>query len=259
MGKQTHMSSTPGNQTTIDADDIIRFDSQAGQWWNPDGPMKALHLFTPVRLEYILAAARRTGLTANQPERLLPLDGRKFLDVGCGGGLLAEPLCRLGAEMTAIDASQGAINAAKAHATSQGLSITYQNMPVEQLANDPTMQAKFDLIYASEIIEHVNNRHQFLQSMRLLLKPDGVIIFTTINKTLPALLLAKFAAEYILKLVPRDTHQFEKFIRPEQLQRECADAGILIDDVTGFVPTPQGNFRFSSFTALNYGATGQMA
>ena len=253
------MSSMPDNQSTIDADDISRFNSQAGQWWDPDGPMKSLHLFTPVRLEYILAAARRTGLTADQPDRLLPLDGRKVLDVGCGGGLLAEPLCRLGAEMIAIDASKGAIDVAKAHAASQGLSITYQNIPIETLANAPTMQEKFDLIYASEIIEHVNNRHQFLQSMRRLLKADGVIIFTTINKTVPALLLAKFAAEYILNLVPRGTHQFEKFIRPEQLQRECADAGILIDDITGFIPNTRGGFRFSSVTAVNYGASGQLA
>ena len=164
------MSSTTETLSTIDAVDISRFDSQAGRWWDPDGPMKQLHLFTPVRLEYILAIARRTGLTAEQPNRLLPLDGRKVLDVGCGGGLLAEPLCRLGADMTAIDASKGAIDAAKTHATSQGLSITYQNVPIETLAIDPAMQGKFDLIYASEIIEHVNNRHQFLQSMRLLLK-----------------------------------------------------------------------------------------
>ena len=133
--------------------------------------------------------------------------------------------------MTAIDASQGAIDAAKAHAKSQGLLITYQHMSIEKLANDPTMQAKFDLIYASEIIEHVNNRHQFLQSIRLLLKTDGVIIFTTINKTLPALFLAKLAAEYILNVVPKGTHQFEKFVRPEELQRECADAGIIVIDV----------------------------
>ncbi|MDP7375406.1 MAG: bifunctional 2-polyprenyl-6-hydroxyphenol methylase/3-demethylubiquinol 3-O-methyltransferase UbiG, partial [Alphaproteobacteria bacterium] len=210
-------------------------------------------------LEYILAAARRTRLTADQPDRLLPLDGRKVLDVGCGGGLLAEPLCRLGAEMTAIDASQGAIDVAKAHAASQSLSITYRNIPIEKLAKIPTMQGYFDVIYASEIIEHVNNRHQFLRSIQQLLKADGVIIFTTINKTLPALLLAKFAAEYILNLVPQGTHQFEKFIRPEQLQRECADAGILIDDITGFIPTIQGGFRFSSVTAVNYGASGQLA
>ena len=122
------MSSMPDTQSTIDADDISRFNSQAGQWWDPDGPMKPLHLFTPVRLEYILSAARRTELIADQPDRLFPLDGRKVLDVGCGGGLLAEPLCRLGAEMTAIDASQGAIDAAKAmprHRVCQSLIRTY--------------------------------------------------------------------------------------------------------------------------------------
>ena len=253
------MSSMPDPQSTIDSDDISRFNSQAGQWWDPDGPMRPLHLFSPVRLEYILTTARRTGHIADQPDRLLPLDGRKVLDVGCGGGLLAEPLCRLGAEMIAIDPSQGAIDVAKAHAASQGLSITYQNIPIETLAKTPAMQEKFDLIYASEIIEHVNNRHQFLQSIRRLLKADGVIIFTTINKTVPALLLAKFAAEYILNLIPRGTHQFEKFIRPEQLQRECADAGILTDDMTGFIPTTQGGFRSSSLTPVNYGASGQLA
>ena len=253
------MASPPDTETTIDADDVSRFDSQAEQWWDTNGPMKPLHLYTPVRLDYILTAARRTGLTNNQTAHNLPLNGCKALDVGCGGGLLAEPLCRLGAEITAIDASQGAIDSAKAHAKSQGLSINYQNLPVETLANEAAMQAKFDLIYASEIIEHVKNRHQFLQSLRTLLKPDGVIIFTTISKTVPALLLAIVAAEFILKLVPRGTHQFEKFIRPEQLQRECADAGILIDDITGFIPTPQGGFRLSSVTAMNYGAFGQLA
>jgi 2-polyprenyl-6-hydroxyphenyl methylase/3-demethylubiquinone-9 3-methyltransferase len=253
------MSSTPDNQTTIDAADISQFDRQAGHWWDPNGPMKPLHLFTPVRLDYILTAARRAGLTAGPANNLLPLDGRTCLDVGCGGGLLAEPLCRLGADMTAIDASRGAIEAAKAHAKTQGLSINYQNMPVEELAEEPAMQSNFDIIYASEIIEHVKNRNQFLQSLRLLLKPNGVIIFTTINKTAPALFLVKFAAEYLLKLIPRGTHQFQKFIRPEELQRECADAGILIDDITGFTPSPQGGFRFSSIAVVNYGASGQLA
>ena len=104
------MSSMPDTQSTIDADDISRFNSQAGHWWDPDGPMKPLHLFTPVRIDYILTVARRAGLTANQPNNLLPFDGLYFLDVGCGGGLLAEPLCRLGADLTGIDASQGAVD-----------------------------------------------------------------------------------------------------------------------------------------------------
>ena len=246
------------SQTTIDADDIDRFDRQAGEWWNPDGPMKPLHLFTPVRLNYILTIARRAGLS--QPDGpATPLDGRLVLDVGCGGGLLAEPLSRLGAEMTAIDASEGAIAAARHHAKRQNLTIDYRHMPVEELAAQPDMAGRFDIIYASEIIEHVNNRQTFLQSVARLLAPQGVVIFTTISKSVPALMLAKFAAEYVLNLVPRGTHQFDKFIRPAQLSRECAAAGILIDDVTGFLPTPGGGFRFSSVTAVNYGASGQLA
>ena len=248
------------SQTTIDADDISRFDRQADQWWNPAGPMKPLHLFTPVRLDYILAAARRAGLTSlSDGRQTTPLAGRLVLDVGCGGGLLAEPLARLGAQMTAIDASEGAIRAARHHAEAQGLQIDYQHMPVEALAEMPEMEGRFDLIYASEIIEHVMDRATFLNSIARLLSDDGVVVITTISKTMPALMLAKFAAEYVLDLVPRGTHQFEKFIRPGQLSRECAAAGILIDDVTGFVPTPGGGFRFSSLTAVNYGASGQKA
>ena len=246
------------SQTTIDADDIDRFDRQADQWWNPDGPMKPLHLFTPVRLDYILTIARRAGLSG-PAGHAAPLDGRLVLDVGCGGGLLAEPLARLGAQMTAIDASIGAITAAQHHADAQGLAINYHHMPVEDLAARPDMAGRFDIIYASEIIEHVSDRHTFLRSIAQLLSPEGVVVFTTISKTVPALMLAKFAAEYVLNLVPRGTHQFDKFIRPEQLSRECAAAGMLIDDVTGFVPTPGGEFRFSSVTAVNYGASGQLA
>jgi len=244
--------------TTIDADDIDRFDRQADQWWNPDGPMKPLHLFTPVRINYILTVARRAGLSGATGQAA-PLDGRRFLDVGCGGGLLAEPLARLGAQMTAIDASAGAITAAQHHAEQQGLEIDYRHMPVEELAAQPDKTGHFDLIYASEIIEHVSDRDMFLQSIARLLAPQGVVVFTTISKTVPALMLAKFAAEYVLNLVPRGTHEFDKFIRPEQLSCECAAAGILIDDVTGFIPTPGGGFRFSSVTAVNYGASGQLA
>ena len=246
------------SQTTIDADDIDRFDRQADQWWNPDGPMKPLHLFTPVRLDYILCGARRAGLSG-PAGHAAPLDGRLVLDVGCGGGLLAEPLTRLGAQMTAIDASIGAVTAARRHADSQGLTIDYRHMPVEELAAQPDMAGRFDIIYASEIIEHVSDRQTFLQSIARLLAPQGVVIFTTISKSVPALMLAKFAAEYVLNLVPRGTHEFDKFIRPEQLSRECAAAGILIDDITGFIPTPGGGFRFSSVTAVNYGASGQLA
>lgn len=246
------------SQTTIDADDIDRFDRQADEWWNPDGPMKPLHLFTPVRLDYILCGARRAGLS-QLAGHAAPLDGRLVLDVGCGGGLLAEPLTRLGAQMTAIDASIGAVTAARRHADSQGLTIDYRHMPVEELAAQPDMAGRFDIIYASEIIEHVSDRQTFLQSIARLLAPQGVVIFTTISKSVPALMLAKFAAEYVLNLVPRGTHEFDKFIRPEQLSRECAAAGILIDDITGFIPTPGGGFRFSSVTVVNYGASGQLA
>jgi len=238
---------------TVDPEDIGRFDALAEEWWNPSGAMRPLHLFTPIRVDYLIRSVRRAGLMS-QTNRL---DGLKVLDIGCGGGLLAEPLAQLGAEVTAIDASHGAIQAAKAHAAKQKLAINYQHIRIEEMAANPENNAAFDLVYASEVIEHVTDRPAFITAMAHMLKPDGVVAVTTINKSLPALLLAKIAAEYVVKMVPAGTHQFSQFVSPQTLQAEFEQAGIVLDDITGFVPERTGGFKFGSITAINYGASGQ--
>lgn len=253
MSNSTFSASDPAS---VDAADVARFDQLAAQWWDDTGAMKPLHQFTPVRIKYIVNSIRRAGLS-NSPSSPHPLSGLKMLDVGCGGGLLAEPLVRLGAEMTAIDASKGAIHAAQIHAKSQGLVIDYQNMSSEELLAQAGNVGRFDLVYASEVIEHVNDRHSFLSTLAQLVRPQGLVIITTINKSVPALLGAKFAAEYLLKIVPPGTHEFSKFISPHQLVAEAAEHDINIENITGFVPRLSGGFRCSSVTAINYGVCGR--
>ena len=255
------MNPTEPHSKTIDQNDIDRFDALAERWWDEDGPMKPLHLFTPVRLDYILKAIRNRGLAiqdtplqTNTTQKLL--SGLKILDIGCGGGLLAEPLTRLGGELIGIDASRGAVAGAAAHAKVEELNIDYRCLASDELAAMPDYHGYFDVIYASEVIEHVSDVHSFASSIAQMLSPNGVVVITTINRTIPALVFAKFAAEYVLKLIPAGTHQFKKFVRPSELRSAFRASGILMDDVTGFVPNPQGGFRMSSLTAVNYGASG---
>jgi len=241
--------------STVDSRDIGNFDALADKWWDPQGPMRPLQQFTAVRIDYIVRAARRAGLASDRDT--LPLAGLKILDIGCGGGLLAEPCYRLGGIVTGIDASGGAVTAARAHSKQQNLDINYLQTTAEQLVTDKAFQASFDIIYASEVIEHVTDRQLFIRALTALLKPDGLVVLTTINKTLPALILAKIAAEYIFNIVPRGTHQFDQFVRPETLRAEFEACGILLDDVTGFLPDLRGGFRLSSRIAVNYGISGQ--
>lgn len=247
----------PSKPSHIDLEDIARFDELAKQWWNVDGPMKPLHDFTPVRIQYILDSLKKAGKSNPNTSADMPLKGLNILDIGCGGGLLAEPFARLGATVMGIDASEGAIEAANCHAEQQGLNITYQAIDSTDLASQDEFIQRFDCVYASEVIEHVTDRDAFLAAMAKLVKTDGVVLLTTINKSLPALLGAKLAAEYILGLVPAGTHDFNKFIRPQQLTQECARHGIFIDNVTGFIPQIGGGFKCSSVTAINYGVCGR--
>ncbi len=255
------MNPAEPHSKTIDQNDIYRFDALAERWWDENGPMKFLHLFTPVRLDYILIAIRNRGLAAKETTRLTNntrnlLSGLKILDIGCGGGLLTEPLSRLGGALTGIDASRGAVAAATAHAQAGDLTIDYRCLASEELAAMPNYHGYFDVIYASEVIEHVSDINSFASSVAQMLSPHGVVVITTINRTIPALLFAKFAAEYVFKLIPAGTHQFEKFVRPSELRSVFLASGILMDNVTGFVPNPNGGFSMSPLTSINYGAYG---
>ncbi|GIS15490.1 MAG: ubiquinone biosynthesis O-methyltransferase [Alphaproteobacteria bacterium] len=240
--------------TTIDFEDKNQFDAIAEQWWNPSGLLKSLHQFTPIRIEYIKNSIKRHHF--GEWQKLRPLSNLRILDIGCGGGLLAEPISKLGGIVTGIDSSLSAIEIARQHAKSSELEIDYQATTAERLADEGT---KFDVIYASEVIEHVSDRSLFLNSIQRLLTPKGVVIITTINRNLFSFALAKISAEYIFGLIPKGTHDFTKFVKPSELQSEAKEAGIILDDFTGFKPLLDGRFKFTSITTVNYGASGSLA
>ena len=244
--------------TTADQREIDNFAALSDQWWDPAGPMAPLHAFTPIRIDYILANIERFWPVAARAEasRAQPLTGLRILDIGCGGGLLAEPMARLGGSVTGTDVTEAAITAAALHASQNGLDIDYQCCTAETLASSGE---RFDVIYASEVIEHVADRALFIEAIARMLKPQGVVIITTINRSLPALLLAKFALEYIVRLVPAGTHDPRKFVRPAELRAEFAAAGIMLDDITGLAPRAIGGFRQTGSLAINYAASGGFA
>jgi 2-polyprenyl-6-hydroxyphenyl methylase/3-demethylubiquinone-9 3-methyltransferase len=242
--------------TTADQKEIDNFAAMSAHWWDERGPMAPLHAFAPVRIDYILDSVRRIGTSRDDR-----LDGLRILDIGCGGGILAEPMARLGGQVTGIDATPQAIEAATAHATAVGLTIDYRCTTAEALAETG---AQYDLVYASEVIEHVTDRRLFAAATAALLAPGGTIVITTINRTLAAFALAKVALEYVLRTVPAGTHDPARFVKPAELRDEFAGAGIMLDDMTGFAPLParriggNGFMRVGSL-AVNYGASGTHA
>ena len=236
-------------QSTVDQKEIDNFAALSDKWWDIKGPMRPLHSFTPVRVDYITDAIRRIkGTLADQN----PLQNLRILDIGCGGGLLAEPMARLGGIVTGIDVTSAAIDAARTHAKASDLDITYHCQSAEDLA---ATGATFDVIYASEVIEHVADRNVFATAIADMLADDGVVVLTTINRTLPAIAFAKYALEYIVRIVPAGTHDPKKFVKPAELRSEFAAVGILLDDTTGFAPLPGGFSRVAN-TAINYGISG---
>lgn len=236
-------------QSTVDQKEIDTFAALSDKWWDMKGPMRPLHSFTPIRVDYITDAIRRVKGTL--PEQA-PLQNLRILDIGCGGGLLAEPMARLGGIVTGIDVTSPAIDAARTHAKASGLDITYHCQSAEDLA---ASGATFDVIYASEVIEHVADRQMFVAAIADMLAENGVIVLTTINRTLPAIALAKYALEYIVRVVPAGTHDPKKFVKPAELRSEFAAVGILLDDATGFAPRPGGFSQVASL-AINYGISG---
>ena len=249
------------HNTTIDVDEIRHFDKMATDWWDEDGAFRALHRLTPTRINYICQQVARFRPNIKDA----PLCGLNILDIGCGGGLLAEPLTRLGAQVTAIDMSTPAIKIAKDHAEKMRLKIRYLKTSAEDLAKK---EQGFDIVIASEVIEHVQNRKIFLEAMAKLGQGANMggcagvganinlAIITTINRTIPATIFAKYAAEYILKLAPIGTHEPKKFISPQSLRKEAAKAGIILDDITGIRPSLQTGFALGGPPIINYAATG---
>jgi 2-polyprenyl-6-hydroxyphenyl methylase/3-demethylubiquinone-9 3-methyltransferase len=233
---------------TIDPDEIARFSAMAAEWWDPAGKFKPLHRLNPVRLAYI--RDHLCDRFDRDPRSLRSLDGLKILDVGCGGGLVAEPLCRMGADVTGIDASDKNIATASVHAYEGGLSIDYRATTAEELA---ASGAAFDSVIALEIVEHVAQVPLFLSSCAALIDPGGVLIMSTLNRTAKSFVFAIVGAEYVLRWLPRGTHQWEKFIRPSELTEGVESAGLSVSDLSGVTYNPlSDDWSLSRDMAVNY-------
>ena len=224
---------------SIDKKEIDNFSKDAAHWWDANGPFKPLHRLNPVRLGYIKEQiCKHYG---RDFMALKALEGLSVLDVGCGGGLVCEPLARLGADVSGADADPVAIDVANDHAAQSGLNITYYNKPAEQI------DQKYDVVLALEIIEHVSDPAVFVANVAKLCKPGGLVIFSTLNRTPKSFALGIVAAEYILRWVPAGTHSWKKFIKPHELARFGRLAGLTPDNTSGLIYNPlEGNFTLSA-------------
>jgi 2-polyprenyl-6-hydroxyphenyl methylase/3-demethylubiquinone-9 3-methyltransferase len=220
-------------QTTVNDAEVAKFSAMAEEWWNPQGKFKPIHKFNPVRLSYIREnAIRHFGKDGHVRQ---PLAGLKILDIGCGGGLLSEPLARLGATVTGIDAAERNIAIARLHAEQSGLEIDYRAQTAEALA---ATGATFDIVLNMEVIEHVDDVPLFAQSCAALVKPGGLMVVATINRTARAYALAIFAAENVLRWLPRGTHDWNRFLTPDEVKALLKRNGLRIVDETGVVYNP---------------------
>lgn len=226
-------SAPPGAASTVDPAEIERFSRIAEEWWDPAGKFAPLHRLNPVRLAYIRdrAAAQwnRDALSG------LPLDGLSLLDIGCGGGLICEPMARLGAQVTGIDAADRNIATASLHARQQGLAIDYRQHTAEGLAEEGR---RYDIVLALEIVEHVADVDLFLQSCGQMVKPGGLLFLSTLNRTAKAWMLAIAGAEYLLGWLPRGTHDWKKFLKPSEVVNGLRGGGIEAQEIVGVVYSP---------------------
>jgi len=233
---------------SVDLAEVEKFSSMAAEWWNPKGKFAVLHKFNPVRLAYIREHV--TAHFARDPHQRRPFDGLKLLDIGCGGGLLCEPMARLGATVTGIDPAEKNIKTASVHAEEQSLDIHYRATTAEQLAADGE---KFDVVLNMEVIEHVADPAAFAVTCASMLNPDGIMFVATLNRTLKSFGLAIIGAEYVLGWLPRGTHQWEKFITPEELTAWLAGGGLAVTDRSGIAYNPlNGEWRKVSDMDVNY-------
>ena len=212
--------------SSVNKKEIEKFSKMASEWWDPKGKFKPLHKFNPIRIKYIKENIIQNFKLKNNS---IPLKGVNILDIGCGGGLLSEPMCRLGAIVTGIDASMKNINIAKLHAKKNNLKINYLCSSPEKLK----IKKKYDVILNMEIIEHVDDIQFFLKSCSKLLKKNGIMFVATINKTLKSYIFAIVGAEYILKWLPIGTHEWEKFVKPKDLENILKQNNLSLNRLDG--------------------------
>lgn len=237
----------PGPLPGVDAVDLARYERLGAEWWDPRGSMGKLHEINPVRLGYLRDRVERHRRPSEDHG---PFEGLRVLDIGCGGGLLCEPLARLGARVTGVDPGDANIAAARLHAEGAGLSIDYRAATAENLA---AAGDTFDLVLAMEVVEHVVDRAAFVRTVGSLIAPGGLMVASTFNRTAKSYLLGIVGAEYILRWLPRGTHRWTQFVTPAELAADLRGAGLKVVDETGMVFDPlRGSWKLSRDTDVNY-------
>lgn len=234
---------------SVDATEVEKFSKLAAEWWDPNGAFAPLHKFNPVRLQFIRdVVAEHFG---RDPRALRPFDGLSLLDLGCGGGLLSEPMARLGFQVVGCDASQANADAAAAHAAGRSdLQLTYRAATAEDLAAE---NLSFDIVLNMEVVEHVADAALFLQTAAKLVRSGGLMLVATLNKTLKSLLFAKIGAEYVLRWLPAGTHDWNRFISPPELQQMIESAGLEVLRTQGVVfDVPAWRWHLANETSVNY-------
>ena len=225
----------PMQQTTVDPGEIAKFEAMAAEWWNPSGKFKPLHMLNPCRLDYINSQiAAEFGRDLKAPS---PFAGLRLLDIGCGGGLLSEPMARLGAEVVGADAAERNIPVARLHAEQSGLDIDYRHATAEALAE---AGERFDVVLNMEVVEHVASPPDYLRAVHDLLKPGGMHVCSTLNRNPKSYMMAIVGAEHVMRWLPKGTHDWSKFITPDELFQLLRDAGLDPVDRKGFVFNPLG-------------------
>ena len=234
--------------SSVDPREVERFARMAATWWDPRGAMAPLHKLNPVRLAYVRdRAAEQFG---RDPKLLGCLKGLRVLDIGCGGGLLAEPLARLGADMVGIDPAAENVEIARAHAAETGVTVDYRATLAETLAE---ARERFDVVLAMEVIEHVVDVPSFVATCASMVKPGGLLMMATLNRTLKSFALAIVGAEYILRWLPRGTHQWDKFVKPEELETAIEAANLRVIGERGVIYNPLADrWQLSSDMDVNY-------
>jgi 2-polyprenyl-6-hydroxyphenyl methylase / 3-demethylubiquinone-9 3-methyltransferase len=229
-GASLMVSNPTHSGSTVDPSEVARFSALAAEWWDPRGKMGVLHKFNPVRLGFIKAAACRKF--DRDGKRLDALKGLRLLDIGCGGGVLSEPLARLGADVVGADPAAANIAAAKLHAEEAGVAVDYRVSTAEELADTGE---RFDIVLAMEVVEHVADLNLFVKRCAEMVKPGGLMVVATLNRTLKSFALAIVGAEYVLRWLPRGTHQWDKFVTPNELEIALEKSGMRLTDETGVI------------------------
>lgn len=246
-----HAETTPEHLTSVSVDprEMESFSRMAHDWWNPDGMFRPLHVMNGARIDMIKNAV--CDHFERDPDVDRPLEGLRLLDIGCGGGLLCEPMVRLGATVTGVDALERNVKTAKTHAEQMGVVVDYRHGTIEQMveADEP----KFDVVLNMEVIEHVAIPRDFIADCAAMVRPGGLMTCSTINRTFKAFAFAIVGAEYVLRWLPRGTHQYEKFIRPEELQNYLTAARLNVEQVIGMSLNPiTETWRIGDDLSINY-------